>query len=116
MHTVMHCFYITPPSADVKIVWRYTSSFFTLLIPCTVIQLLQLQPTKCTVVSQKLFLVFRAMQVHHQELSCSIQALSKMLCPSVYGIMVNHHRVLYMGWSGYTAVLTKGIIQPIKVI
>jgi len=39
-------------------------------------QMLQLEPSKCTLVIililQKLFYMFRAMEVHHQEVSCRI--------------------------------------------
>jgi hypothetical protein len=35
-------------------------------------------------VKKKLFYMFRAMKVHHQEVSCRIQAYGIMLCPSVW--------------------------------
>ena len=40
-------------------------------------------------VKKKLFYMFRPMKVHHQEVSCRIQAYGIMLCPSVYDV-ANH--------------------------
>ena len=52
---------------------------FTLFMPCVVIQLLQSQPTVRTpvivLISQKLFYMFRATNVHHQEVCYSTEAL-----------------------------------------
>jgi hypothetical protein len=44
------------------------------------------------------------MTVHHQKVSCRIQALwYNVLSKYIYGIMVNH-RVLYIGWRRRRAV------------
>ena len=57
-------------------------------------------------ISQELPYTCPAMQLHHQEVSCRTQVLwySTMLCPSVNGVMVNHHCVLYIAWNRYRAV------------
>ena len=42
---------------------------------------------------------------HYYEVSCRKQVLwYVMLCPSIYGIMVNHKCVLYTEWGRYSAV------------
>jgi len=52
---------------------------FTLFMPCFKIQILQSQATKRTsvivLISQKLFYMFRAMKVHHQEVIYSTETL-----------------------------------------
>jgi hypothetical protein len=59
-----------------EVTWKTN---FTLFIPCILVQILQLKPTKCTLVIililLKFFYMFRPMKAHHQEVSCRIQAL-----------------------------------------
>lgn len=56
------------------------------------------------------------MKFHPQEVSCTTQSLIYIvLCPSVFGVMVNHQCVLYVGWSRYTEIIVKVIIEHIKI-
>jgi hypothetical protein len=45
------------------------------------------------------------MTVHHQKVSCRIQALwYNVLSKYIYGIMVNHQCVLYIEWHRHREV------------
>jgi hypothetical protein len=60
--------------------------------------------------------MFRAMKVHHQEVSCTIQALwYNIITKHIYDSMVNHQCVLHLGWSRHTAIIIKVIIEHITV-
>jgi hypothetical protein len=92
---------------------------FTLFIPCVVIQLVQLKPTKWTpvliLVSQNLFYMFCVTKVHHEEVSCTIQTLIYSDMSSVYGVMVNQQCVLYIRWSRYTEIVVMLLYKYMKI-
>jgi len=82
--------------------------YLTLLILCIVIILLQLKPTKWSLIlifiSQKFFYMFRPWRFIVNKSAIEHNHCGIMLCPSLYGTVVNHQCVLYIGWSRYIAL------------
>jgi len=62
-------------------------------------------------VIKKVVLTYKLVLQYVEYKNCCI-----MLCPSICGVMVNHKYVLHVGWSRYTEIIIKVIMEHMKVI
>jgi hypothetical protein len=60
--------------------------------------------------------MFRIMNVYHHEVCCRIKHYGIVLCPSMYGTVMNHLCLLYIGWSRYTGIIVEFFVVYMKVI